>query len=719
MKSYLRYCLFIFAFWLPELAYAQLTGVRYTIAPQAEGIRFAPNSALEDNFLYGGTLGIGLGRYIELQGSFTFNPRVYTNFSRMEGFEAGTRELLELLPQKDIAIQRMGGSLRFNLTSGSVLPYLTLGIGTLHFIPENVTDSWRIYISGALGLQYTFTERYALNIAIEHLTYQINVASAFLTAEELQLSGLTPEDFETRTVNNLGIRLGLQMYLGGIHPQELTAADRALQAQLSGGIRHMNLHIEPFYGLLRFHRDLNLQSRHELYGAQAGLNFGPYAGIRGLYFRDKSWKAFQGYGGEFRLNFRSSPQETYPFLSLGGGYLDILPDYPTEGLTGPPENRPFALAGIGLHMALSKRVYLSGAIRTLLTTTDELTTLNEPSDIKPSWFYSAGISVKLGRSPKPQLPPPPSAPPASPISPEIQQLQAQLDSLQQLLAQANTPPAPPAEQPPVPQKPAQPSGTQTTTSPRVLVLPVPNPGELYVRYGPPGGVTIESLNGEAPPVIIDATTGKPVISPSQPSPAGIDTTRLRQWIRQTIQQELHSQRITPLLVELERKFEARFRRIEEALASLKALPPGPITVPTSPTQPSTQTPRQFNSLLPFTGISIGFGTHVITGIRAEFLNPLRPAWRFTPDLAYGISTGENLFNVNGNGLFMPDFWIANRARPYAGAGLGLLDAGGFEMVFNLILGSELRLPYGQFYVEFMTQDFFDGNRFSFGYRFNL
>jgi len=37
------------------------------------------------------------------------------------------------------------------------------------------------------------------------------------------------------------------MYLGGIHPQELTAADRALQAQISGGIRHMNLHIEPFY----------------------------------------------------------------------------------------------------------------------------------------------------------------------------------------------------------------------------------------------------------------------------------------------------------------------------------------------------------------------------------------------------------------------------------------------------------------------------------------
>ena len=525
-------------------ARAQVSGVSYKLTPAVENIWFSDDAALKNSPLFGGQLGFGFGRYIEVNGVYFVGTGFATDFSKFTIGNPTADPLFASIPSRDVRISRYGGALKFNLGHGNIFPYAAFGTGVLAFEPDGLNRSETVYMTGTAGLQIGIKDRYTLILQASSLNYRYNPASTLLSSDDLTTLGLTADDFELRRVSSWSAAAGLQFYLGGKSDGSMTDVDRALKRQLSSGWRGVGLRVEPLAGQINFSRSLGYRENQRILGVAAGIDLGRYAGLRGFYWRgtdDKTWTEFDelsAWGGEMQLAFESSAGIT-PFLTLGGGFMKAGGDYVGNG-AAPVDDRPFGLAGFGLVIPLGSTVNLVGTARSLMMSTSGADNVSDPGTVKSNLMVSATLGFSLGggggetagemfgrefessRAERERL------------KTRLDAAEARIDSLAQVMPgpgqrPIQTPLKEAAPEGAVSAKPAAgekekeaakpavvappaaavtPPATPADQQERWITVPVPREGELYLRFGKPGGVTMETVDGDALQYFYDPVTGE-------------------------------------------------------------------------------------------------------------------------------------------------------------------------------------------------------------------
>ncbi|MEW5767270.1 MAG: outer membrane beta-barrel protein [bacterium] len=495
----------------PWTVVAQVTGLSYSLTPAVGNTFWEDEAGLKDGVLWGGHLGLGFGQYIELSGRYLLGSDFETDFSDFPGLEASK---LALLPTREVKSEQLGTALKFNFSRGRISPFVTVGAGVMRFTPDDLERSESIYWSGGAGLKFALNERLNLTLEGENFSYRYNPATALLSSDDLTGAGLQAADFERIRTHNWGLRLGIGTYLGGRPPGEMSELDRELEEQFSSGFRGLNLQLTPFYGQLEFHEALPFPESQKLVGFDADLGFGPFVGFRGFYWRgvkDGEKAAvnsdkIQMFGGE--MNFKLNKGEgVIPFLTIGGGYLDVLDGYQTSsGIT--PKSQPFVTAGVGLDLAMIRSIRLQGSVRTILMDREEDEFVS-PEEVYGSPMYSIGLSFSFGgRTDKPAIVRRETMETElerqrSRYLEEMEALRRQAAELEDALAVERSQPKIAIDSHPVIPLPLPSEKVKeykeapgSFLSSQTITIPVPKEGELYIRYGKPSGVSIQNFPPE-------------------------------------------------------------------------------------------------------------------------------------------------------------------------------------------------------------------------------
>lgn len=388
---------------LPALVTAQVRGVSYSLSPTGSAMSWNKQSGLDGGYMYGGQLGFGFGRYVELSGLYMISSGVETNIGKIDFLNdissARANEYAEIFQRRDVDITRYGGNLTFNIGSGLLIPYIAAGTGIIEIDPENRPKSEHIYLSGGAGVKYSIDSRFTLNVGVDNLWYRYNPANTFLNDAELGELGVIRSTVRDKEIGNWALTAGVTGYLGGRDPMHLSDLDQDLQRQFSGGFKGISIIVEPTVGVIQFNDKLPYRADQRLAGASAGFDFGPYVGLRGFYLRgleEDEWTKFDKfamYGGEMKFRLNDAPTGLVPYLSIGAGYIDVNNEYEGRRVAN---DKPFALGGGGVELKLNDNFKLFGSAKAVLVSSDDLNDVNSTESVTNSWMFNGGISFALG-----------------------------------------------------------------------------------------------------------------------------------------------------------------------------------------------------------------------------------------------------------------------------------------------------------------------------------
>lgn len=762
-------------------------GLRYTFAPVGGYLYESDNSALESEFTYGGELGLGFGSYLQVSGEYLFTDGATTNlaeFSELAG-----------LQDRSVDLRRYGGRLRLNLRSEGYIPYLSAGTGILEFDPNSVDKTESIYATVGAGVTFRLAQRYRVSVGGELLSYRYNPVSTFVGQD-------IGTDVGEQTVYSPSLRASVEFFLGGRSLEEQTALDEAFRDQFGGGLSNIRLTVDPFYGRLEFNDALGFPKDQNLYGVNAGIDLGPYVGLRGFYWRGApgdevfddlgtDTEDIQMYGGELKLRLQPKRSRTIaPYGLIGGGYLDVLSGYDDNIPAGTtaPEDRFFATGGVGLEVPLSSSILLVGDVRSLLMSGLEVDEVSDPSEVYGSLMYSVGVEFNLGGGPDRRRPATTQAPPSETPAPEAapaedpamtereQALMARIDSLEQALqqqrvlqdsirAQAAAQPVPsdsiPVQVEMRSEEEVRQERPASNLSDQTIMLPVPEVGEIYVRFGDlPAGAAAQPSGESVGDVVSRLQQGQ--TPQQQQAQAGLSAEQVQQIVRDAIREQMRQVRadtlggvLTQQQVErtvqrtlreyvreegtLDATAQSEIDRLEEQIEALRrqirrqAVETGETRIIEDQTRVvGDEQPfyRQFlgrplQSIYPVVSLRGGQGpTQGLVGVRGDYRRRVNSNFRFLPEIALGFGNGATSISVLGNVTY--SFLEGTTERntglplePYAGVGLGFASPEGLDLEFvgNILLGADYITQNGNtFFVEYSTLDLFDLNRFSVGYR---
>ncbi len=389
--------LFLFAGFF---ANAQVKDVSVTFSPIGEYSFWDNKAGLKDGFLIGGKVGFGFGEFIELSGTYLQSNNLKTNFEKF-GLANYDKDLFS---SKDVTLTRWGGEFKANIGTHGLKPYVTLGSGIQSIEIANNDKFEQIYASLGLGVKLNLSKRVVFLVEGKNTMYNFNSAAQLLTSADKTAFGVTDADFSSNRLSNWAIQGALQFYLGGRTPETLSELDQAYLNQFRGGLRGIQLIIEPGAAYVAF--DNNSLFRDTWFvGGYAGLDFNKYIGIRGFYFQaiesmklSTDFENLSMYGMEFRARLNASPGIT-PYISLGGGYLNPENSYGGKGGIVVKGNE-FASGGLGLNIPLGKRVLISGGARAMITSAEKAEDIQVPGNLQTNIMYNAGIKISLGRNSK-------------------------------------------------------------------------------------------------------------------------------------------------------------------------------------------------------------------------------------------------------------------------------------------------------------------------------
>ena len=750
-------------------ATAQVDGISYAFSPVGAYTRYDGNAALDDQLFYGGRLGFGFGRYVELDAEYMRGAPTKTTFEHFD-VSSAAGALLAAMPAQDVDVQRVGAGLRVNVGRWRLLPFVRGGAGVVQLDPENVDATRSIYVTYGGGLTLSAAQRYTLTVEAARDVYRY---SPFATYALGDVPGLTADDFPIRTVHNLALTGSLRFYLGGRAESGETDVDAALRRQFAGGFR---LFLEPAYGQVAFNSNLGaaFPEKQPFAGVSAGFDLGPYIGLRGTYLRatdedaafadgiPSSFRDLTLYGGELNLRFASPAggSALTPYLILGGGYLNAGDTYSASGTVGRPDDRPFAQVGAGLDLPMASSMRLKGAVRSLLMSDLDAADVATPSRVYGSTMWTAGVEFSLGgrarstaatvdrvvnermAQERAQVAAAQAARDAANAAVQAQ-LVAQRDSLLlaveaapndsvRALRTADLVRAEAALDTTAAAIAATTSTTAATAtaqprsniSGRTIEIPVPERGEIYIRFGDPVAAETQTTS----PIVI-APDGLVTGTGS----AGTVGTATDAQLAALVRAEMAQQQTSMLTrADVERIVRAAMQSVQASNAALAArvaaLEGRPVSAGGGPSQvvvlDSSGTTasgvlwgRQYYSTLPFLGFRTGGGVNqAIVGIRGDFRLPSGSGMRFLPEVGFGVGDGVSIqaFANTAWGLS-----LAKSVEPYAGIGAGLKTNKGFKgagLAINLLAGVEVPMVNGRGFAEYSTLDFFDVNRFLFGYR---
>lgn len=752
--------------WFATPVTAQVTGVNYTVSGLGTRLFWDEGAGLDDGFVYGGELGVGFGESLELSGLYLFGTDFEIDYSGLASDETLRAALTGMLPRR-MDVRRFGarlrlnvGSFRFSLGRGKVVPFISGGTGLIRFVPDDLDRSENIYVDVGVGFAVGLADRYTLSLAAENLIYRYHPGTTFFSEDDLAAVDLTPDRFDQRTAYNPAATLAMKVYLGGRAPGELSDVDRAFRQQFRGD--HFSLALEPFYGQIDFNDALDFPESQAVGGLGVGIDLGAFIGLRAFYWQATNEASIledglpddtndlQIYGSELNLSFGREIRGVSPYLLLGGGYIDVGGDYGDQvGIQS--ESRYFAIGGLGMEIPLSSSLKLQGNVRSLLMSTEGVEDVSQPDNVFASFMYSVGVNFHLGGGGQGEDAMGKAVASAraesrdrdAAMERELARLQARLDSLEAVQAMpagaaATEPPAPllradtlvvEGDTVVVMRETAPVGVARSNLSGQTITVPVPEKGEIYIRFGEPEAPHIETIY--APPMVVTLGRG------DSTGAGGLTADQIRALIRQEMQaleQPLpDGQALTPeeLAVNLRAMEERLERRLAEETNRLRAeqnqasrVGRQDDTVERGDEPPSGQArttstvgSRELEAVSPYVGFRVGAGpSQVLVGARGHYRFAGRRL-RFMPELALGFGDGTSISAVANAVLPLSPGGPIN---PYGGAGVGLLsDAGvsGLGLALNLFGGVAYTFGNGMtFFAEFSTLDFGDFSRVLAGYR---
>ncbi len=378
---------------------AQVKDISFAVAPTADYIWWQKKTAVTNGLMAGGSVGFGFGKNIELLGSYRQSIGMK---STLTGYDA-PNAISNIFEAKDVAVHRWGGELKGNIPMAySFQPYVTLGSG-VQTIKANDLSQDQVYFGLGLGAKFNLARRLTLNVQAKATRFSFDPSNVLYKPTEANTSA-----YNTWIANNIdeenhlawSVGAGLQLYLGGRNPNQLTELDQAYT-----NLKSFKVVIEPTLGYLNFNSDSNLRDAY-FGGLALGVDFTEYVGIRGYYHRamtneklSTDFDKLSVYGGDFlaRLNVASG---VVPYVQIGAGYMKVGDNYVGKVASIANKSGIFAKGGVGLAIPLGKRVELFGVANLLYTTHSEdvSAALSSVNKLKSNVFYNAGVRIKLAKS---------------------------------------------------------------------------------------------------------------------------------------------------------------------------------------------------------------------------------------------------------------------------------------------------------------------------------
>lgn len=387
-----------FAITLGFNAVAQVKDISFAIAPTAEYVLWNKKSAIENGFMVGGYVGFGFGKNLELLGSYSQSLGLK---SRIDGFSAPDNIKAVFTPT-DVDVHTWGGELKGNIPmTYSFQPYITLGSG-IQTVKANQTTQDAIYFAFGLGSKFNLTRRLTLNVQARGTHFNSDASNILHNPSEAKTSTYNQwitDNVSNKNMLNWSLQAGLQLYLGGRNPDELTELDNSYT-----NLKNFKVVVAPAIGYIDFDSDNNFRNTY-LAGASLGFDFTEYIGVRGFYYQamkdekvSLDFDKLSLYGADFlaRLNVSNG---VVPYITVGAGYLNVGNGYQGKVATVENKSSIFAKGGIGLAIPLSKHLELFGVANLLYTTGNESASnaLKSPNKLQSNVFYNAGIRIKFAK----------------------------------------------------------------------------------------------------------------------------------------------------------------------------------------------------------------------------------------------------------------------------------------------------------------------------------
>lgn len=387
-----------FAITLGFNAVAQVKDISFAIAPTAEYVLWNKKSAIENGFMVGGYVGFGFGKNLELLGSYSQSLGLK---SRIDGFSAPDNIKAVFTPT-DVDVHSWGGELKGNIPmTYSFQPYVTLGSG-IQTVKANQTTQDAIYFAFGLGGKFNLTRRLTLNVQAKGTRFNSDASNILHNPSEARTSTYNQwitDNVSNKNMLNWSLQAGLQLYLGGRNPNELTELDNSYT-----NLKNFKVVVAPAIGYIDFDSDNNFRNTY-LAGASLGFDFTEYIGVRGFYYQamkdekvSLDFDKLSLYGADFlaRLNVSNG---VVPYITVGAGYLNVGNGYQGKVATEENKSSIFAKGGIGLAIPLGKHLELFGVANLLYTTGNESASnaLKSPNKLQSNVFYNAGIRIKFAK----------------------------------------------------------------------------------------------------------------------------------------------------------------------------------------------------------------------------------------------------------------------------------------------------------------------------------
>ena len=402
-KTFLSVSTFVL---LSVSAVAQVKDISFAVAPTADYVWFPKKTAVTNGFMAGGYVGFGFGRNLELLGSYKHSIGLK---STLDGYDAPAA-ISNVFEAKDVSIYRWGGELKGNIPMAySFQPYVTLGSG-VQTIKANDLSQNQVYFGLGIGSKFNLARRLTLNIEAKATHFSLDSRNILYKPTEANTSAYNSwinNNVEDKSHLAWSVGAGLELYLGGRNPNELTELD-----QVYTSLKGFKVVIEPTLGYLNFSDDSNLRDAY-FGGLALGVDFTEYIGVRGYYHRAMKDEKFSAdfdklsiYGGDFlaRLNVAKG---VVPYLQIGVGYMKVGDDYVGKVVSNTNTNTSgiFAKGGVGLAIPLGKRVELFGVANLMYTTRNEdvSSALSSVHKLQSNVFYNAGVRIKLAKSVEKEL----------------------------------------------------------------------------------------------------------------------------------------------------------------------------------------------------------------------------------------------------------------------------------------------------------------------------
>lgn len=440
-------------------------GISLRVAPEASVMQWGEGTGLEDATFLGGGLSLGFGRYVTLKGSYRRAGTLETNFA-----DAGYRPFDSSLMENRVTTSLFSGGVLFRLGGGPFAPVLSASGGVLDLEPEGRDRVHQIQVAYGGGVDLRLTPWLDGQIVLEQVRLRLD--RSLLTGADA-IPATDPDRGVTRS--GVGVTASFGMRTGASRVSDRADdVDQGFGRLLSGNFDGLMVPLEAQAGVMRFDDALGLPDQATV-GMRAGLDFGPYFGVRGQYWHGvtNGFGGFQGvagWTGEVQFNV-GRVTGTSPYLLLGYGQTRFNDDFRSDvGVAVEDQNA--LVVGVGAGIPLGDRARLTFTLRDFITTSGTLEQASSTGDLRHSFGLSGGISVMVAgrRTPAPvpsPLPVVPGPAGAGTISATIVGDSADFRSGQ------------------------------------IIAIPVPREGEIYLRYGP--ARTLPDSVG-APPPATDTTT---------------------------------------------------------------------------------------------------------------------------------------------------------------------------------------------------------------------